>query len=768
MTDNSAAPQITGAPKPAQPAAGSAGAVGCGPGCDQSVLGVIVHNETAGPPGGSSGSATSCGSSGSGCPTPAPGTPAAPGSGIPLGPSNAGTGNPGGPGHGGGAGAARLAGSGSTDPNATQSVTGGPKLNTLDPNQSPNTARGPPAPGSHLAQGKDPSTGQGSLARLFAPGARLTPATAGAASTQQDLTRLFTPGAKSAPSGTTANSAATNPQNDQPPFTQLLHPVPGNATAAGSTSDADPRTDTLGRPPLPGQAAPYPSNHTLSNAYTTANDWLDQHSLPNLIRKAQGELPVAANTGKLGQINSELRGAVGGLLDAGPNMAIATVNEMRRDPGQLTSPSLFPGSQIVAPALKANGPNQAAGVAQTGKDIKGRYGPMLHGDVHPFVRDYQDHPVRAALEDVQVPLTLVPIGRSIVGFAARGAAEAAAAREATAATNNAARGANAGAARATPDSEPAAGLSKPPTEKMGPTGPPAENRSESGPQTGGVGAPDPHAAPTPPTKPAAGTATSNLGAWPAGRRPAGQSATRPAARAGDPAGTGPANRPDFVGGRHPGGAADAPLPVGGTNRPQLGAPKTTPRTGAAGAPSLTEHLNSVLPPHRGVPADQLGLNAADRQALPHALRNNPNYTYFEHSGTGFVRRTPLHDSVHVTRPPDSNNMGRWGDNAKKAAEAQAAEDPDGVVYLRTNKDGGKYVGRAKNQDRFAARQKEHGRANPDAGYRFKELGRAKSGKDLQRAEQENIDTHGGPKNKSNPNGSLENKRNEVSPKKKWW
>ena len=214
--------------------------------------------------------------------------------------------------------------------------------------------------------------------------------------------------------------------------------------------------------------------------------------------------------------------------------------------------------------------------------------------------------------------------------------------------------------------------------------------------------------------------------------------------------------------------AGSPAQTAGTTPPQLSGPKTAPRTGAPGAPSLTEHLNSVLPPHRGVPADQLGLTPAERQALPHALHENPNYTYFEHSGTGFVRRTPSQDSVHVARPPDSTNMGRWGENAKKSADAQAAEDPDGVVYLRTNKDGGKYVGRAKNEDRYAARQKEHGRANPDAGYRFKELGRTKSGKDLQRAEQENIDAHGGPKNKSNPNGQLENKRNEVSPKKKWW
>jgi len=97
-----------------------------------------VHKPTPGTPGG--GWSTSCGPNG--CPTPAPATPPAPGS--PLGPSNAGAGGPGGPGHAGGSGAARLNAAGSTDPNTTGPVTGGPRQNTLDPNQSLKTARGPP------------------------------------------------------------------------------------------------------------------------------------------------------------------------------------------------------------------------------------------------------------------------------------------------------------------------------------------------------------------------------------------------------------------------------------------------------------------------------------------------------------------------------------------------------------------------------------------------------------------------------------------------
>jgi ADP-ribosyltransferase exoenzyme len=204
--DSSAAPQISGAPKPVKPGAGSANAAVCGPGCDRSVLGVIAQNETAGPAGSSGDSATSCGPNGSGCSAPPPATPAAPGSGAPAGPSSAGAGGPGGPGHAGGTGTARLAGSGSTDPNTAQLVTGGPRQNVLDPNQSPNTARGPPATGQ-TTQGTDPNTGQGSLARLFAPGARPTPATAGDTGTRQDpLTRLLAPGAPAANKSTVGTS----------------------------------------------------------------------------------------------------------------------------------------------------------------------------------------------------------------------------------------------------------------------------------------------------------------------------------------------------------------------------------------------------------------------------------------------------------------------------------------------------------------------------------------------------------------------------------
>lgn len=59
----------------------------------------------------------------------------------------------------------------------------------------------------------------------------------------------------------------------------------------------------------------------------------------------------------------------------------------------------------------------------------------------------------------------------------------------------------------------------------------------------------------------------------------------------------------------------------------------------------------------------------------------------------------------------------------------------GVVYKRTDKNGGKYIGQAKSDARYKARQKEHDRSNPLAEYKFKEVGRAKPGKDLDVLEQ---------------------------------
>jgi len=89
----------------------------------------------------------------------------------------------------------------------------------------------------------------------------------------------------------------------------------------------------------------------------------------------------------------------------------------------------------------------------------------------------------------------------------------------------------------------------------------------------------------------------------------------------------------------------------------------------------------------------------------------------------------------------------------------------GVVYKRVNKAdkaAKPYIGRAKSEERYAARQKEHGRANPDADYEYTQIERAEEGQALREAEQRQITEHGGPTNKNNPDGGTENKRNEIA------
>lgn len=92
------------------------------------------------------------------------------------------------------------------------------------------------------------------------------------------------------------------------------------------------------------------------------------------------------------------------------------------------------------------------------------------------------------------------------------------------------------------------------------------------------------------------------------------------------------------------------------------------------------------------------------------------------------------------------------------------EDQDGTIYLRSDADGAKpYVGQAKSAARYAARQGEHGAANPDADYRFDELGNGLPQSQLDRFEQYFIQQLGGPTNKGNPNGGLANRQNQMNP-----
>jgi hypothetical protein len=99
-------------------------------------------------------------------------------------------------------------------------------------------------------------------------------------------------------------------------------------------------------------------------------------------------------------------------------------------------------------------------------------------------------------------------------------------------------------------------------------------------------------------------------------------------------------------------------------------------------------------------------------------------------------------------------------------ELKAEVEDEGIIYERINRaDPAEkpYIRRTQSEARYAARQREHGRANPHADYEFREIARAKRGQALREAEQREIDRRGGPTNSSNPNGGTSNKRNEIAP-----
>ncbi len=102
-------------------------------------------------------------------------------------------------------------------------------------------------------------------------------------------------------------------------------------------------------------------------------------------------------------------------------------------------------------------------------------------------------------------------------------------------------------------------------------------------------------------------------------------------------------------------------------------------------------------------------------------------------------------------------------NAQQKLAKLLPEEELGIIYERIDKTGKlkPYVGQAKNDSRFAARQKEHARANPDSRFKFKEIDKGKPGADLNQKEQKALDTRGGPTNKSNPNGGTSNKKNVI-------
>ena len=87
---------------------------------------------------------------------------------------------------------------------------------------------------------------------------------------------------------------------------------------------------------------------------------------------------------------------------------------------------------------------------------------------------------------------------------------------------------------------------------------------------------------------------------------------------------------------------------------------------------------------------------------------------------------------------------------------------EGIVYLRTNpKTGAEYVGQAKSAAHFEARQAAHD-SKLGVKHFYDKIGKADPGTKLDVAEESAIRARGGANNKSNPNGTLENKRYQMN------
>lgn len=100
--------------------------------------------------------------------------------------------------------------------------------------------------------------------------------------------------------------------------------------------------------------------------------------------------------------------------------------------------------------------------------------------------------------------------------------------------------------------------------------------------------------------------------------------------------------------------------------------------------------------------------------------------------------------------------------AREGAEAVA----EGVVYRRTNTGTGRcYIGRCNSDQLYSRRQRAHDRAQ-GTRHEYEVVERAQPGRALREAEQRHIDANGGPTNRSNSNGGLENRRNEIDPRRR--
>lgn len=88
---------------------------------------------------------------------------------------------------------------------------------------------------------------------------------------------------------------------------------------------------------------------------------------------------------------------------------------------------------------------------------------------------------------------------------------------------------------------------------------------------------------------------------------------------------------------------------------------------------------------------------------------------------------------------------------------------NGIVYCRTRKGSDKkYYGKADDEENYKKRQQAHRRKFKDDEVEFEKVYEGpETGKDIERIEQDFIDAGGGPTNRSNPNGGLENSRNNF-------
>jgi RHS repeat-associated protein len=115
-------------------------------------------------------------------------------------------------------------------------------------------------------------------------------------------------------------------------------------------------------------------------------------------------------------------------------------------------------------------------------------------------------------------------------------------------------------------------------------------------------------------------------------------------------------------------------------------------------------------------------------------------------------------------PARTLERGRDLYRAVRGAErsgGRAADDARGIVYRRVNPETGRgYIGRANNQRLYERRQREHDR-RLGTRHQYQQIDSAPRGRPLREAEQRQITAHGGPTNRSNPNGGTENRRNEI-------